>query len=116
MVRDFEKNVGVARPVQWAVAGEVPPPQFSSDVIDADTETSGQQVLSISPYRFLATERQRMWVAPLRGSGNDYDVRRQSTALTTGALKSLGHLSPPNPIASCVSDPTCRPGRDRRRR
>jgi len=93
LVRDREEHIRVARPVQWAIASEIASAQFPSDVSDVDDEAAAQQVLLISTHRLCASEVDRMWVAPLRGSGDHDDIARKTTTSSARALEPLRHIS-----------------------
>jgi len=83
LVGDLQENVGMARAIGRAVAGQVASTKFTLDVVDRHRETPPQKVLAIPADCLGTTELQRMWIAPLRRSSHDDDAIRQATALTT---------------------------------
>lgn len=79
----------MARPVERAVAGEVPSPKLVLRVVDRDCQPAMRQVVAVAADSFCSPERQRVRVAPLRGSRDDDRVRRKPGPRPAGALQPL---------------------------
>jgi hypothetical protein len=55
-VRQLDEHVGVARPFQRAIAGEVATTELTADLIDRDVEPSSQEIIPVATHRFRATQ------------------------------------------------------------
>jgi hypothetical protein len=71
-VGKFEKYVGVTWTIKRAVTGQISTPQLMPDVVDADGQLSGQEILPVPTHGLIAPEIQWVRIAPFRRARHHY--------------------------------------------
>ncbi len=90
-VGKFEKYVGMAWTVKWAVAGQIATPQLMTDIVDADEQPSSQEVLPVPTHGLLAAQVQWMRITPFGWARHHDRFGRELCPPSSRSLKSTWH-------------------------
>jgi hypothetical protein len=93
IVGDVDQHLSMAGLIKRAIACEVAPAELAPDVLDGNSQSAGQKVVTEPTDGLLPAELQRMRVTPLGRSTHHDGSFRESRSFATRPLKPLRHQS-----------------------